>query len=174
MSTLVETSSNQPVLFITIYCTQKRMSTWCHLKMFPCCLFDCLKLKHVFLVFLGCFCTGKYVRSASSNQVFVKAKTSLRFLVSARVASDPRVGMFSLLILFCSETMSNCRHNCWIERNFALLYFKRIFHIRVNLCPICEASLSHHTLCMFPITEYMFHWLAKKKKITPKRKPQKV
>ena len=36
----------------------------------------------------------------------------------------------------------------------------------MNVCRICVASLSHHTLCMGNLFRYMlyvFHWLAKKK-----------
>ena len=56
-------------------------------------------------------------------------KINFRFLVAACVASDPRVGIFSFL--FCYETMSNCSLNCWIDWNYLVLCFKRLFHIRV-------------------------------------------
>ena len=55
-----------------------------------------------------------------------KAKKSLRFLVSARVVSEPRVDIF-YFILFCHETMSNCSQNCWNDWNFAVLRFRRLF-----------------------------------------------
>ena len=82
-------------------------------------------------------------------------------LVSARVASGPRVG---ILNCFGYETMSNCSQNCWIDLNSAALCFKRLFHIGMNVNPIFEASLSHHTLCImgtfwsgFNNRVYMYH-----------------
>ena len=72
----------------------------------------------------------------------------------ARVASDPRVGIFGFRY-FGYETMSN---NCWIDWNSAVLCFKRLFsHKDINVCPICAASLSHHTLygkCNIQKTRY--------------------
>ena len=45
--------------------------------------------------------------------------------------------------------MSNWSQNCWIDWNSALLCFETTFsHRSMNVCPICEASLSHYTLCM--------------------------
>ena len=38
---------------------------------------------------------------------------NLQFLVSARVASDPRIGIFRGF--FCYEMMPNCSKNCWID-----------------------------------------------------------
>ena len=55
--------------------------------------------------------------------VSVRPKKSLQFLVSASVASDPRVGIFYFLVLFCCETMSNSGQNCWIDWNSAMLCF---------------------------------------------------
>ena len=37
--------------------------------------------------------------------------------------------------------MSNCSQNCWSDWNSAL-------HRGMDVCPICEGSLSHHTLYM--------------------------
>ena len=54
---------------------------------------------------------------------------------------------FNFFFFLGYEMMSNCSQNCWIDWNSAVLCFKRLFHIRgMNVCPICEASLSHHTL----------------------------
>ena len=44
------------------------------------------------------------------------------------VASDPHISIFNFLF-FCYETMSYCSYNCWIDRNSAVLCFKRPFHI---------------------------------------------
>ena len=47
------------------------------------------------------------------------------------------------------ETMYDCSHNCWIDWNPAVLYFKRFSPQRgMNVCLICESSLSHHALKM--------------------------
>ena len=59
-----------------------------------------------------------------------------------------RTSAFFILfyLFFGHETMSNCRQNCWIDWNSAVLCFKRLFlHRGMN---VCEASLSHHTLYM--------------------------
>ena len=62
---------------------------------------------------------------------------------------------------FCGhETMFNCSQNCLNNWNYAVLCFKRPFSYRgMNACPICEASLSYHTLCVGNLV-----WLAKKKR----------
>ena len=71
---------------------------------------------------------------------FNKAKRSLRFLVSVRVASDPRVGMFSLFcifyyfIFFCYETMSNCsknllKNNCDEEHGYTITWVPELFMV---------------------------------------------
>ena len=62
---------------------------------------------------------------------FRPKKSTLLFLVSARVASDPRVGIFNFLLFFVLWNMSNCSQNCWIYGNSAMLCFKRLFHIGV-------------------------------------------
>ena len=71
---------------------------------------------------------------------------SHRFQVSTHVASDLHISIFSF-ILFCYETMSNCSQNCWMDWNSAVLCFNVFLHRGIIVCPICEASLSHHT-CM--------------------------
>ena len=81
---------------------------------------------------------------------------SVLFLVSARVASDLRICIFSFLVFFLlwNNVQSQCTYSHWPP-----LCFKCLFQIGVwTFCPNCEASLSHHTLCMgnlvwFPITD---------------------
>ena len=78
---------------------------------------------------------------------------------SPRVSPQTRASAF-LGFLLCNEMMSNCSQNCWINWNSAVLCIKRLFpHRGMNVCPICEASLSHHTLCMgfcpVPITAHI-------------------
>ena len=62
------------------------------------------------------------------NEKHVRPQKRLWFLVSTRVASAPRFGIFNFLFC-CYETMSNCSQNCWIDWNSAVLCFKRLFHI---------------------------------------------
>ena len=64
---------------------------------------------------------------------------SLRFLVFARVASDPRVKICNFVFFFLFFfAMKRCPK---------LLCFKTTFsHRGMNVCPICDASLSHRTL----------------------------
>ena len=50
----------------------------------------------------------------------IMPKISLPFVVSARVAADPRVSIFHFL--FCYETMSSCSQNCWFDWNSAVLF----------------------------------------------------
>ena len=98
---------------------------------------------------------------------------SLRFLISVRVTSDPRIGIFSFLFIYY-ETMSNCSQNCWIDWNSAVLCFKQLSHWGM-------ASISHYTLCMgnwsgsnnriYMYMYHVFHWLAKKR--LPKKKKKK-
>ena len=74
-----------------------------------------------------------------------------------------------VLFLFYSETMSNRSKNCWIDWNSTTLRFKWLF--QMNICPICEAFLSHHVkFGLVPITLYhVFNWLAKNPKNTHHR-----
>ena len=59
-----------------------------------------------------------------------------------------RASAFLMLIFFlCCETMFNCSQNCWIDWNSAVLC-STLSHRGMNVCLICEASLSHHTLYM--------------------------
>ena len=82
--------------------------------------------------------------------MYARVAKDRRVASDPRVASHPRVGIISVLLFylfFGYETIFNCSQNCWIDRNSAVLCFKRLFHIGViNVCPICEASFSHHTL----------------------------
>ena len=80
---------------------------------------------------LGVVCIGNTIQNSKSSHHTVlinldaqkapelRQAKSLRFLVSARVASDPRVCIFKSF--FCYETMSNCSQNCWIDQNSAVL-----------------------------------------------------
>ena len=74
-------------------------------------------------------------------------KIGLWFLVSARVASDPRVG---ILISFFWEGMKRYPIAAKIAGSiwwFLLCCVLNDFLTHcMNVCPICEASLSHHTL----------------------------
>ena len=81
-----------------------------------------------------------------------------RFLVFARVASDPR---FSIFIYFCCcyETMSNCSQNCWIHWNSAALCFKWPL-LATILCVWEIWSGSCNRVYMY----HVFYWLAKKKR----------
>ena len=63
------------------------------------------------------------------SRSFYKAKTrSLQFLVSARVASDPRV---DILFIFAMKRCPNCSQNRWIDWIVPCCVFKRLFHIGV-------------------------------------------
>ena len=104
---------------------------------------------------------------------FSKEK-SLQFLVSAHVASDPCVSIFSFLFCCCYETMSNCSQNCWIDWNSAVLCFKRPFNRGMSVCPICEAFSKppyfvYGKYSLVPITTYMYFTGWQKKKITPQK-----
>ena len=53
-----------------------------------------------------------------SQDVYIRPNKSLWFLVSARVASDPRIGILNLFIyFFCYETMSELQPKLldWLE-----------------------------------------------------------
>ena len=61
--------------------------------------------------------------------------------------------LYLFLFLFCSETMSTCSQNCWIDWNSVMLCFKWLFpRRRMNICLICEAYLRKFGLV--PITAY--------------------
>ena len=105
----------------------------------------------------------------------IKAQRSLWFLVSARIASDPRISILKFRC-FCYETMSNCSQNCWIDLNPAALCFKRLFHTGgMNVCLICEASLSYHTLYIWNLVSAytcITYFPVCKKKDYPQNKPK--
>ena len=118
-------------------------------------------------------------------------KQSLWFLVSARVASDPRVGIFNFLFFFlamkrcpiaakiagsywnswvlCFNTNSQDNKGSWgILKDFYCsvtmlreLGLNDFFpHRGMNVCLICEASLSlnsQHTLYLWEIWHTMYH-----------------
>ena len=112
------------------------------------------------------FCVWVYILNGSwlSSTFHVKQKKSLRFLVSACVTSDLCVGIVNFLFL-CYAMMPNCSQNCWIAWIYAVLCFKWLFsHRGMNVCPICEASPSHHTVCIWKIWSRI-SMFAKKKKI---------
>ena len=73
----------------------------------------------------------RWIQCKSCMYILLGPQKSLRFLVSARVASDPRVGIFNFPFFVCYKTMSNCSQNCWIDWNSAVLCFKRRLHIGV-------------------------------------------
>ena len=88
-----------------------------------------------------------------------KAQKSLRFLVSACVASDPRVGIFNFVIyLFAIK-------RCPIAAKIAgLIEFLSycvlndfVLHRGMNVFPICEASLLATILCIWEILSPCIH-----------------
>ena len=84
-------------------------------------------------------------------------KLSLWILVSAHIASDPRVGIFSFIIV------KRCPIAAKIAGSIGILpcymyVLNDFFHTGMNLCPICEATLGNHTLCMGNLV--WFQWSA--------------
>ena len=77
---------------------------------------------------------------------FRKAKKSLRFLVSVRVASDPRASAFLVFIFVFASTI-----------------------VVPYVCNICEPSLNHHTLYMGKLVTYFPVGKTKNKKESPHR-----
>ena len=65
----------------------------------------------------------------------------LRFLVSARVASDPHIDIFNFLF-FCYETMSIGSQNCWIDWNSAVLCFNPFASEAVYTRNFCSDRMS--------------------------------
>ena len=104
------------------------------------------------------------------------AKTSLCFLVSMHVPSDPRVSIFSCLFI-CYETMSDYNQNCWTDWNSVALCFKRHFHIGVwtfvrFVRPLWATILCVWEIGLVPITAYTsrISLVVKKKTITEQTK----
>ena len=70
--------------------------------------------------------------------------------------------------------MSNCNHNCWIDWNSAVL-----FHIGVWTFARFVRPLLATILCVWEIWSgsnnrvYMYHWLAKMKRLHPHKPPIK-
>ena len=75
-----------------------------------------------------------YFTMKINNSMSLLGQKSFQFLVSARVASDPRVGIFNLLFLGY-ETMSNCSQNL-LDR----LELERLFHMGVYIWEIWSGS----------------------------------
>ena len=105
----------------------------------------------------------------------ISGTESLLFLVSAHVASDPRVGIFNFPFppppFFWA--MKQCPTAAKIAGSIGILPYcvlNDFSHRGMNVCPICEASLSHDTLCMkfwsgsnnriYMYHVLVFHWLA--------------
>ena len=75
-----------------------------------------------------------------------KTNKSLRFLVTVCVASDPRAGIFNFLFfVLLNDVQLQPKLLDRLEFCRAVPTFS---HRGMNVCPICEASLSHHTLYM--------------------------
>ena len=103
-------------------------------------------------------------------------KESLWFLVSAHVTSDPCISIFSLSFLFlCYESMINCTKIAGSNGSLPRFVLNNFFKRGMNVCPICEASLGHHTFLygrfgLVPITACAYHL----KNFTQKTKLNKI
>ena len=92
----------------------------------------------------------------------VKGQQTLRFLVCARVASDLRFSIFIFILFHFAMKRCPIAANELLDRlRFCRAVFKHLFflHRGMNVCPICAASLSHHTLVygkfgLVPLTVY--------------------
>ena len=85
--------------------------------------------------------------------VYLATKKSNQFLVSAQVASEPRISILNFLFSPC-ETMSNCSQNCWIDWNSAMLCFNPFASEAVYTCnffrpPVGQRVNTHSVLESF-------------------------
>ena len=99
--------------------------------------------------------TSEQTWFVTGGQVF-GAQKSIRFLNSARVASDPLVCIFNFPF-FGYETMSNCNQKSWINWNSAVLYFKQLFHIWIWTFARFVRPLLATILCIWEIYSPRIH-----------------